>query len=190
VRVIAGLCVFLAFPAYASETCCSAEWEAFVSHPGEEHYKVLSELLTECRTGQECEKELEPPSSILRQFLHLIHQRNVYALNIAFIALPIMGGGDLEDVVRELGLLVQDSPAQFLSLAKEHQVTEKELEALLTMLPEETVDNFDRQLALIEKRSKSIGSVKNPELASYRDRSLEILRREASSLRKIRSEVK
>ncbi|OQW42502.1 MAG: hypothetical protein A4S08_11715 [Proteobacteria bacterium SG_bin4] len=73
-------------------------------------------------------------------------------------------GGDLEDLYRASGFFLEDDPEKYLEVLRYFNITKREMESFLLMLPLSTIDNIDLKKAEINKRITLLQSVKDSEL--------------------------
>lgn len=150
------------------------EWVQFLTHPRGDRYQVLSQRLRDCNdTG--CAHQVKPNSQDVVRLLRLVQRGDPNAVELAFLSLRFLDGGDLEDVFRSLGSLTETHPRLFLKEVSQHRVTQAKYESLLTMLPLSTVDNEAKKRRLIERRIRSLAAVKDKPLAVARDEAIAIL---------------
>lgn len=93
-------------------------------------------------------------------------------------------GGDSEDLYRTSGLYLEINPERYLEVLKNSNVTKREMESFLLMLPLSTVDNIDLKKAEINKRINLLLLVRDSEL---KIRALEILKNELVFFETIKS---
>ena len=137
------------------------EWSAFVNNPNQENYFALGKLINECRIGnEECEKELNPHYSRSQKLFALVKLGNRKAIDIAFASLRILGGGEFGDATRALGYLIESDPELFLRKIRSHAIPLIIMEKIVIRTPLELTDQFDLQLRILQKRLKSMSSLK------------------------------
>jgi len=110
---------------------------------------------------------------------HLIRRLNKgdsSAVALAFEMRNGLDGGDLEDLTRALGSVVNEYPKLFLQEARKRSLSDHELGQIVAALPLEHVDHIARQLGLLKRRMKSLESVTDPELMAIREMALAALR--------------
>lgn len=93
-------------------------------------------------------------------------------------------GGDLEDLYRASGLYLETNPERYLEILKNFNITQREMESFLLMLPLSTADNIDLKKTEINKRINLLLSARDSELKTQ---ALEILKNELVFFRAIRS---
>jgi hypothetical protein len=118
----------------------------------------------------------EPPPERLDELMRRIEKGETACLDGMFERRTLLDGGDLEDLFRALGTVSERLPGLFLRKAVEHQVSDFQIGKIVAMLPLETVDDSERQAALLRKRIEGFEAVTDPSLAHGRDVALRALR--------------
>lgn len=148
------------------------EWGAFVNNPTQENYFALGILVNECEIGnEECEKELNPHYSRSQKLVELVKLGNTKAIDIAFASLKVLGGGELGDVSRALGSLIESDPELFLRKIRSHSISPFRIKKIAQGTPLELTDQINLQIKIFERRLESLLSLKlkDPFLSSYKD---------------------
>lgn len=159
---------------------CEMEWLEFVANPSAIAHEALAKEIASCKAeGTRCTR---PSSQVVGKLARLVEANNSWAIDIAFSALPALDGGDLEDVVRALGLLTESNPTTFLDFVKQRHLSDYQLRGLLLMLPLDTVDSPHLKIDRIHKRIDSLSAVNHPQLKDVRDEAVQILRQRLTEL--------
>jgi hypothetical protein len=148
------------------------EWSAFINNPNQENYFALGKLINECEIGiEECEKELNPHYSRSQKLVKLVKLGNRRSIDIAFASLRLLGGGELGDVSRALGYLIESDPELFLRKTRAHFISPFRIKKIAQGTPLELTDRLDLQMKIFERRLKSMSSLKlkDPFLSLYKD---------------------
>ena len=156
------------------------EWGVFVNNPNQENYFALGKLFNQCEKGnEECEKELNPHYSRSQKLVELVKLGNKKAIDIAFASLRVLGGGELGDVSRALGYVIESDPEFFLRKIRSHSISLFRIRKIVQGTPLELTDQFDLKIKVFERRLKSMSSLKlkDPFLSSYKDICIKALQR-------------
>ena len=124
-----------------------------------------------------CEAQ-QPISTCSMNHQELLRRMNVrdYDVFIEFVRCRhCYDGGDLEDLYRTSSLYLETNPERYLEVLKDFNITTREMESFLLMLPLSTVDNIDLKKAEINKRINLLLLVRDSEL---KNQALEILKNE------------
>jgi len=159
-----------------------SEWILFLKNPTTDSYNPLIARIEKCKK-EDCKCDVKPDSAAVIKLIELIKIQNAFAVDIAFSSLKILDGGDLEDVIRSLGLLTESSPKLLLDYSIKHNIPDYKLEDLLTMLPLETVDDNRAKIETVQKRIKSLSKVNSPPLVEIRGKAIIILGKYLDELR-------
>jgi len=153
----------------------SSKWSVFLSNPTQDTYRPLVAQIEKCKK-KSCKEDVKPDSQAVRKLVKLVAMNNPYAVDVAFSSLSLLDGGDLEDIIRSLGLLTESNPELFLTCINRYHLSDYKLDDLLTMLPLATVDDKKARIETVQKRINSLSEVTNPQLFKVRDRALNFLR--------------
>lgn len=149
-------------------------WAQFLSQPNARNHRALAQALQGCN-NPECAHQIKPSSQAVNRLLELVQRGDPKAVDLAFLSIRFLDGGDLEDVFRGLGSVTETDPKLFLEQVVRHRVSRGNLESLLTMLPLSTVDNVPKKRRLVERRIRSLAAVKDKPVAHVRDEAIAIL---------------
>lgn len=156
-------------------------WAEFLGNPSRESHDVLVDKLTKCNDSS-CRKTLLPSPSDMEKLLGLVKVVDLQAVDVAFLSLRFIEGGDLEDVYRGLGMLIESDPRFFLTQMKDHSVTEHQMRRLLRMLPLDTVDDIPKKIRLVRSRMDHLSEISDPALEDIKNKSIAILKQYQSKL--------
>lgn len=148
-------------------------------------YKII--LLYILCVGLNVSEAQQSTSSCTLNYQELLRGMNVgdYEVFIEFVRCKChYDGGYLEDLYRTSGLYLETNPDRYLEVLKDFDVTKRELESFLLMLPLGTVDNIDLKKAEINRRINLLLLVRDSEL---KNQALEILKNEMLFLGTIKS---
>lgn len=176
-------CFLLMLLYSASAKACDAEWREFLENPTEITHDNLAKRLGEC-IDRECLKFVRPASADTAKLVALIEANNLWAVDVGFLALPSLDGGNLEDVVRSLANFIEFDPQQFLSIAKRNKLSDYQFKKMLLMLPLDTVDDVEVRSSIIQRRIGALEKVNQPYITILRDQALQILKKAASEFLK------
>jgi len=149
-------------------------WGAFIENPTERHQALLADSLRNC-DGADCAR-FAVPDSELDGFCDLVERGDSLAVELGMLCLRGLDGGNLEDVMRSLGSVVDKNATLVLRLAKKTGLTRNELDGAIGMLPENVIDHPKRRRKAIQRRLASLERVSNPSLAELRDEAVRTLR--------------
>lgn len=119
----------------------------------------------------------------MNQLIARIEQGGETDTELAFDALPVLDGGNLEDVMRALAALSADRPELFLNMVKKRDWPPSRIERLVTMLPLSTVDRQEEKIRVVVQRIEGIRGVTSSELEAVRCATLDALTKSLSRLR-------
>src|ERR1035437_1320430 len=89
--------------------------------------------------------------------------------DLAVSLLPTLSGGDLEDVMRALGMMASHFPESFLRVVDRGRLDQPRIRRIVRMLPLSVVDNDAARLNLVEERASALSGVEDPSLIQVRD---------------------
>lgn len=156
-------------------------WVEFLSKPNQASHDLLANKLKKCRDSI-CTKNLLPRSSDVESLLELVRQGDLQGIDIAFLSIRYLDGGDLEDMYRGLGMLSETNPKYFLMEIKNRHVTAHQTRRLLRMLPLDTVDDIRSKRRIVNRRIKHLSMVDDPALKDIRNESIYILKQYLTQL--------
>lgn len=171
-KVLFHCLLALAFSTAAE--ACEKEWVEFLMTPTTATHEKLINRLTQCQI-HECQTLTRPSSADVAELIRLVDARNPMAIDVGFSVLLSLNGGDLEDVLRSLGRIVEVDPIRFLTLAEKKKLSAFLLRKVLLMLPLDTVDDMEARASILHRRMVSLESVHQAELLPIRDKALHIL---------------
>lgn len=153
---------------------CEKEWAEFLTTPTAATHEKLINRLTRCQT-HECQARIRPSPADVAKLIGLVDARNPMAINVGFSVLLSLDGGDLEDILRSLGGVIEFDPSRFLMLAMKNNLSPFLFRKVLLMRPLETVDDVEARTLILHKRRENLESVNQAELLPIRDKALLIL---------------
>lgn len=156
-------------------------WANFLDNSNLATHDKLAEELVNCNDS-DCKRRFAPNSIDVERLLNMVRLRNIQAVDIAFLSIRFLDGGDLEDMNRELGSLSEADPKLFLVNLKDHKMTPHQTRRLLRMLPLNTVDDVKKKRNIVRNRIRSLSLVDDPDLIRVRDKSVSILNELLSQL--------
>jgi len=151
------------------------EWANFLRDPTQRNYERVFRMVDACRSP-ECEAEARPDSQQVRALVSRVSHDDVRAVQLAFQCRRMLDGGDLEDVTRSLGSLADTRPRRFLREAKRSAQTDRQLRAIVRMLPQRVVDDDAARHSAAAARIQSLLTVKDRDLRDLRDVAVAFLR--------------
>jgi hypothetical protein len=157
-------------------------WAEFLTSPNQVRHESLANALEKC-SDSICIKNLAPSSVDVENLLVLVRKGDLRGIDIAFLSIRFLDGGDLEDVYREIGMLSETSPKLFLIKIKNRHVTAYQMQRMLRMLPLDTVDDIRSKRRIVKSRIEHLSIVDNPELKDVRNKSIGILKQYLIRLR-------
>jgi len=116
------------------------------------------------------------------QLFKLITEGNEFAFRAGLLVEKCLDGGELGDFYRSAGVFFELHPDSFLKIVAVEDISESNIKSMLTMLPLGTVDNIDRQVAVIQKRKALLEQIKDRSLTEIRDIGLSFLRQQEELL--------
>ncbi len=177
-----SILLFLSVLIFSSQAYSNDKaWAEFLSNPNQGSHGLLANKLKKCRDSI-CTKNLSPSSSDVESLLTLVRQENLQGIDVAFLSIRYLGGGDLEDVYRGLGMLSETNPKYFLMEIKNRHVTAHQTRRLLRMLPLDTVDDIGSKRLIVKSRIKHLSMVDDPALKDIRNESIYILKKYLTQL--------
>ncbi len=149
-------------------------WQELISSPSVESLTAMQKQVEACADDSVCLLSRRPDSSEISMLVGDVRVGKERSLAVAFVAQrTIASGGDAEDLCRSIGSRVSSSPAEFLTLVRQH----RQDPCLLTMLPLGSGDDPGLERRLVRERLDAIESVGDPALNSEQDWALRVLRR-------------
>jgi hypothetical protein len=167
----------------SADTPPSLAWTGYLSSPDPHTYRVLATRLQQCQSDA-CKQTNAPTSAQVRSLEILISKNGEQAADIGFLTLPLVDGGNLEDLMRALAVIADKKPDLLLGMFAKHRFSEERISALVRMLPLESVDDVAKRQLLVEHRIATLSSVERPNLASVRDASVRSLAAYLEDLKK------
>jgi hypothetical protein len=159
----------------AAASPAGAEWADFLRNPTQRNYERVFRMVDACRSPT-CEAEVRPDSQQVRALVSRMTQGDRRAVQLAFQCRRMLDGGDLEDVTRSLGSLADTRPRRFLLEAKRSALTDRQLRAIVRMLPQTVIDDDAARRAASTARIQSLLTVKDRDLREVRDAAVAFLR--------------
>jgi len=136
---------------------CEQTYIDFLESPSSANYRRYLDWVHVNGTRELCDDPLRSDNN--EKLLKLIREGNEYGIDAGFLELEISKGGNLEDVYRELGSVIERNPELFIDNVKKRNVSYRTLYDLAQMLPLELTDNFALQISTLEKRISKIESL-------------------------------
>jgi len=140
---------------------CSADidrklyWDNLLSNPDKMTFEPFADAISEntktCGWGKK-ENLMIVPVDKGQKLYKLIAKGNEYAFRAGLLVLKCLDGGELGDFHRSGGLLFEENKDVFLKVAKEGLIPKSNLKSMLVMLPLNSVDDFDQQISIVQKR--------------------------------------
>ena len=167
---------------------CGSPWEAFLKNPDKDAFSKLERSIAasaqSCRWGDPANSNVAPTVKQDKQLFELIVTGNESAFRAALLVSRCLDGGELEDFYRSVGSFFEAQPRVFLRTVKEDAIPDSQLSDFLTMLPLDTVDDFDRQMRIIENRIALLKSIDEVSLEEEKKRGLFFLEKEKKEVKK------
>lgn len=159
-------------------------WDSCLHTEKSQVCACLKTRLLECSEAS-CQTALTPTPQQVRKLVVRLECGETNFAAIAFLVLPLLSGGDLEDTMRGLASLSSASPSPLLRAAHDQQVTARQLATIVCMLPLDTVDDEERKLRIVVERIRAMNQVDEPPLIELRNAALEALMQLEKELRKV-----
>lgn len=164
------------------------DWDTFLESPSKKKFLNLEKNV---KYGKHCASGVEfMTRDQYKKLYNLVEQRNEHALVAGMKFIGCMGVADAEDFDRVAGVFFEQRPERFLNIASDIKMDTRHLKSILIMLPEETVDNFAKQAAILELRLEKLNSVKDSKLKKIKSIGIEVLNEELKEVRRIESKDK
>jgi hypothetical protein len=160
----------------------SALWKQFLKQTDKASFMRLMQNLHSCKPTQPCSKEVTPTSGDVNSLIRLVDQGNEFGISISFMSLKFLDGGNLEDVIKALGVVSNKYPNEFLKDVKKYRLSNFELKSIVTSLPENSVDDLNLQKELLVKRISSLKSVRDTNLLEIRNNALKYIEKEIKTI--------
>jgi hypothetical protein len=166
---------------------CSSHWDEFLRQPNKDALVTLEKIIR--ASPERCSPNIAPMQRHRKQLFELIQGGNPFAFSAAMLVSRCWDGGDLEDFYRTAGSFFEIEPRAFLQIVRKRAISDSELRYLLTMLPLDTVDNFDRKISVVENRIKILKSLTDEPLSEMKWKGLSFLEKEKEDLQRIKKEM-
>ncbi|HTY66925.1 MAG TPA: hypothetical protein VMH36_09750 [Alphaproteobacteria bacterium] len=150
-------CIVLCIP--TQSTACEAEWSAFVHQPSTQTFKDLRSKIGECRSSS-----FHPSDREARILEALITAKDTNATKIGFSSVALFDGGNLEDILKALGLLADSDPTELLRNLKAGRIPDRALGTLLCS-PPGVADDAEVQALWLQTRIQKLSTVKDQGLS-------------------------
>lgn len=150
------------------------EWATFLKNPNLENYQPLAKNIAGCRVA-DCAQKVKPQAAAVIKLVALVEQRNLHAIDLAFLSRAFFDGGDLEEISRSLGAVADTDPEFFLRQIGKHHLSSQQLESIVKMMPKDTVDDLTKRPFAIQRRIRSLAKVKDQNLVALRDKAIAML---------------
>ena len=172
---------------------CGSPWEAFLQRPDKDALAMLKSSIAvsaqRCSWGNPGNPDVAPTEKQDKQLFELIGKGNESAFRAGLLVSRCLDGGELEDFYRSAGNFFEAQPHKFLQIVKKNAIPDSQLSNLLTMLSLDTVDDFDRQIYIIENRISLLGGVVDDSLKEVKKLGLRSLEKEKENLNRIKIEM-
>lgn len=149
-------------------------WDNFLANPSKQNFLVLNTQLQRCRE-RVCDLDITPDSKSVNRLRILIDKGNIKAIRIGFSIVPLLDGGDLEDVERDLGMIADYNPQLFLEMVNKNHYPDDLINDAVNMLPEYVIDTEKARIKALQFRIHSLAKVKNPKLINVRNKAISFL---------------
>lgn len=169
------LSVALASAVALASSAGRAEWAVYFSDPTQRNYDRVFRMVNACHSLA-CEADVRPDSRQARELASRVTDGDQRAVQLAFHCRRTLDGGDLEDLTRSLGVVADTQPRLFLLEAKRSAQTDRQLRAIVRMLPQNVVDDDAARRTATAARIQSLMSVKDRDLRKTRDTAVAFLR--------------
>jgi hypothetical protein len=150
------------------------QWATFLKNPNLENYQPLAKNIAGCRMA-DCAQEVKPQSAAVIKLVALVEQRNLHAIELAFLSRAFLDGGDLEEISRSLGAVADTDPEIFLGQINKHHLTSQQLKSIVKMMPKDTGDDQTKRPLVTQRRIRSLAKVKDQNLVALRDKAIGML---------------
>jgi len=150
------------------------EWADFLARPTFENYRRIAKTVEGCRSSS-CESEARPDSSAVTKLIELVKKGSRHAIELAFLCLTIVDGGDLEDVIHSLGEVADSSPQIFLEEVKKRGLPLRQMRKIVGMMPESVIDDDAKRRDAVRKRIRSLSTVSDQELIDVKHQAIAVL---------------
>ena len=167
--------------------CDRNTWLNFLNEPTKSTHNEFMKVYQRNKNTLPIKCVLRPVPAETTKLLKLIDKKNRYAMDVAFISIHGTDGGELEDMYRAIGTIVDYDAKYFLELVKKHHVVDYSIDRMLTMLPLYTVDDFDAKINLVQSRLHKVDRVNNKTLKEEKAVSKEALNDYLLRLKKIKA---
>jgi hypothetical protein len=163
-----------------------SEWDEFLQHPGDKTFAELQARVAS--SARDCEEDVSATNDQRSKLFGLIRDGNEQAIHAGLLVSHCFDGADAEDFYRSAGVFLEDRPRAFLQIAEDSEVSDRELDRMVTMLPIETVDDFDARLAEVHTRIAKLEAVDDPALVMLKREALGALVKEVKEYQKAKRE--
>lgn len=143
--------------------------------------ECLAAKIEACRDTR-CEVALKPTSEEVTILARSIRPAARQEAALAFATLPLLDGGDLEDVMRALSALTADDPQLLLELMTVNAWDAERVRSLVRMLSLETVDQPAEKLRHVRMRLDALRKVEARSLGPVRAIAIDALEEYAAQL--------
>ena len=162
---------------------CSRQVLHFAARPNELSYADLVNPSTRV-LREECWKEINleqtwtkggrqyVSKNVLEKVLGKVSNANKWAAVVIASNLRKLDGGDLEDSLVALGVTINKTPSLLLSFYRDGVINKIELESCCRSTPLDLPENARAHLSYLQKRKRSVSSVKTASLQIARSMAL------------------
>jgi hypothetical protein len=138
------------------------QWDQFLRRPGDKTFAKLQARVAS--SAGDCGEEVSATNDQRSELFRLIRDGNEQAFRGALLVSDCWDGAEAEDFDWSAGIFLEGNPRTFLRIAQESEVSQRKFERMVTMLPPETVDDFDARLAELRTRISNLEAVDDPAL--------------------------
>ena len=175
---------YLIKASYDSEKLNTA-WNNYIQNPlGENALKVYNLLPKKGQVRKE-DADLNLQNKIYNN-LKIVETQILYGdknnIKLAFRLFTISDGAFSEWLQEMLGESINHNPKIFLTELKEHSHLFENFDSLVGNFSEEFADNLGKQITETKKRIESLKTIKDSELSTVKNRSLESLGKKLKAL--------
>lgn len=139
-------------------------------------------------TSVRCKQQDRFDNNERDNLFRLIREENLFALKIGLQSYSCWDGGELEDFYRSVGIFFDSNPADFFTMVHMQSIVLVDLRFMVSLLPLEMTDDFDRQIELLDKRINSVKKFGNQSSTETSQSLLNILTESKAELERVKKE--
>jgi len=166
---------------------CNSQWDDFLQQLNMDTFMMLEKNFT--ANGRNCDLDIMPEQIHRTKLFELIRKGNQLAFRASLLVSKCWDGGELGDFNRSVGLFFEVKPQVFLQIVIDKNITDRQLNYMLTMLPLHTVDNIDLKIAMLENRIDTLRSLNEKKFITIRKRGILRLEKAIDNLIKIKKTI-